>query len=1269
MKQERETTKTRTLMVLIFLGIVLLVSSASAYQITVDNAQISGVGNTATVNLVLDDAVVGIAGYNFTFSVADPSVGRITAISFPAWATMHTNTTLPAGSVTYTTLDLMSQIQKNATNVPMGTFTIEGLSPGTTQLNIVNNLFSADGGNKTFPVIQAGTLTVYAVPTAGFAADTVTPIVGQTVTFTDQSTPAGNPISTYAWNFGDGTTSALQSPTHAYTATGTYTVTLTVTNPAGSDSETKTGYIVVVTETPPVAAFSATPMYGTAPLAVTFADLSTGTPGAWNWEYRASGTSNAWTSFATTQNPTYSFAAGAYDIRLTATNGGGSNTATKTQFISSSAGAKRLTTATSGTVSGDLYVGANGHFSTTTSYATNTAEDTFTLPAAAVSNVQWARLYTVVYGSSGDNRTGTATVSFDGNGDGTYETILGTETLSAVSDSTSSVYPVNNHVDKQYTDYQAQYDVTSLITSASPKAKVVAAPVTSTFDARIKDVVLVVAYNDGDSDVVRYWVNDGFDYQTSSGSAVTSSFATSSLTSAPTSATLQNVGLATQDAIYTFNTNSLSRLGSGLPSFETNSWNVKSYLTASTDSSFVYLHNTSSSYKTTLATLKARYVTAPTAAFTESKGESATNPASVAGTVTFTSTSTIPSTNTAATYAWDFGDGATSTVQNPTHSYAAAGTYTVTLVVTNEGGSGTATKSCYVTDMPIISFTPVTSTVNTAGSTTYNITMDNAPAGLSGYNMYVTLADGSVADITAVTYPSWAQLTTSPTVPADKVRIGGVDTNQKIYPGTTGPYTLATITVKGVVSGSSAITLSDLTMDDDSGNAITAVLNTGTIIVGSYSGPTAAFSATPVSGSAPLAVAFDSSTSTGTIATYQWDFDNDGVIDSTDANPTNTYSALGTYSVKLTVTGPGGSNTLLRNTYITVGDGTVPTVAIVANTTGGNYPLPVAFTATTTGNVTSYAWNFGDGTHSTLAAPTHTYTYPATFTVTLTITGPGGSAIDTGTILVTQNAPVAGIVANPTSGTAPLYVQFTDASTGTFSTYNWSFGDGTYSDLANPAHTFTSAGSYIVTHTVSGSAGTSAAATTTITATGLGVSFTSDKTTGVASAEHALAVTFTGTATPAATAWNWSFGDGTFSTEQNPVHNYYGHLKSFTVTLTAWNGADTASVTKSGYITTTPYLEAFPKTYDELGNIQDYYTVLPAEVGTSDYVYEDINANGRVDYNDVVTFFNAYETPITATAWLATNTDVDNAYDYDYSGNGALGYEDIVSLNDKILYS
>lgn len=191
----------------------------------------------------------------------------------------------------------------------------------------------------------------------------------------------------------------------------------------------------------PVAVFSATPVIGgPAPLSVSFTDASTpvGNIDTWKWEYRITG-STTWTEFSTEQSPSFDFNAGYYDIRLTVSNAAGSDDETKTKFIAVSAGPKRLTTVQSGTVSGDLYVGAfqTIPWASQTSYVTNTFDQPFTLPA--YTNIQWARLYTVVYGSNTDAREGSVTVKFDGNGDGSYETTLGTETLSTVSEDRKSV--------------------------------------------------------------------------------------------------------------------------------------------------------------------------------------------------------------------------------------------------------------------------------------------------------------------------------------------------------------------------------------------------------------------------------------------------------------------------------------------------------------------------------------------------------------------------------------------------------------------------------------------------------------------------------------------------------------------------------------------------------------------------------------------------------------------------------------------------------------
>ena len=170
-------------------------------------------------------------------------------------------------------------------------------------------------------------VTVSAAPVANFSGTPTTGPAPLTVNFTDTST--GSPTS-WSWTFGDGGTSTAQNPSHTYSVAGQYTVSLTATNSAGSNTATKTNYVTVTAA--PVANFSGTPTTGQPPMRVSFTDLSTGAPTSWSWDFGDGGTS-------TQQNPSHNYnAAGQYTVSLTATNGAGSNTATKTNYITVSAG-------------------------------------------------------------------------------------------------------------------------------------------------------------------------------------------------------------------------------------------------------------------------------------------------------------------------------------------------------------------------------------------------------------------------------------------------------------------------------------------------------------------------------------------------------------------------------------------------------------------------------------------------------------------------------------------------------------------------------------------------------------------------------------------------------------------------------------------------------------------------------------------------------------------------------------------------------------------
>jgi PKD repeat protein len=156
------------------------------------------------------------------------------------------------------------------------------------------------------------------------------------------------------------------------------------------------------------------------------------------------------------------------------------------------------------------------------------------------------------------------------------------------------------------------------------------------------------------------------------------------------------------------------------------------------------------------------------------------------------------------------------------------------------------------------------------------------------------------------------------------------------------------------------------------------------------SAPAAAFAASPTTGEVPLEVQFTDE-STGEVDTWAWDFDDDGSVDSTERNPSHTYETHGRYSVRLTVTGPGGSDTETKAAYL---DLKAPTPApceamFEADPTEGEGITSVQFTDLSTGDIVAWEWDFdGDGVvDSTEQNPEHTYTKNGDYTVTLTVTG------------------------------------------------------------------------------------------------------------------------------------------------------------------------------------------------------------------------------------------------------------------------------------------
>jgi len=303
------------------------------------------------------------------------------------------------------------------------------------------------------------------------------------------------------------------------------------------------------------------------------------------------------------------------------------------------------------------------------------------------------------------------------------------------------------------------------------------------------------------------------------------------------------------------------------------------------------------------------------------------------GNVPLTVTFTDESTKSPTKWMWTFGDGATSTQQNPEHKYSNIGSYTVTLTATNDNGSNTVTKTDYITVVtkPVANFT---SNV-TSGKVPFNVAFTDTSTGIPAGWIW-NFGDGRTSTIQNPLHTYFKA----------------------------GNYTVS-LTVSNVV-GSNTVRKTDY---------IT--------VVGK---PTVEFSAKPTSGKSPLTVAFND-TSTGSPIKWKWTF-GDGTT-SIKQNPTHKYSNVGRYTVTLIATNGNGNSKLTKTDYIKVV--TKPVANFTSSVTSGKAFFTVAFTDTSTGIPTGWYWNFGDGTTSVSQNPLHTYLKAGNYTVRLKASSIAGS--------------------------------------------------------------------------------------------------------------------------------------------------------------------------------------------------------------------------------------------------------------------------------------
>jgi PKD repeat protein len=417
---------------------------------------------------------------------------------------------------------------------------------------------------------------------------------------------------------------------------------------------------------------------------------------------------------------------------------------------------------------------------------------------------------------------------------------------------------------------------------------------------------------------------------------------------------------------------------------------------------------------------------------------------------------------TIASTSINFGDGTVVNAVTASHSYSVASNYTVTATVTDNGGLKSSTSTTVsVTAAPLPNQPPIAKLSVTSSSGTAPVTVTASTAGS-------TDPDGTIVS-TSINFGDGTVLNAA----------SGTHTYS-----TAGTFTVtATVTDNGGLSSSAtaAVTVSSAPPPNQP--------------------PLARLAVTPSTGTAPLAVSASTSASTdpdGTIVSRSINFGDGTVV--TTATASHTYAAAGTYTVTAAVTDNGGlSSSVTAN--VTVSAPNQPPVArLTVTPSSGTAPLAVAASAAAStdpdGTIVSVALDFGDGTVVSAASATHTYAAAGAYTAKATVTDNGGLSSSV-TVLVTVAAapppnqpPSAVLTVTPTSGTTPLAVTASAANStdpdGTIVSTSVDFGDGTVVSATTGSHTYTTAGNYTVTATVTDNGGLSSFTTATVTVAAAG---------------------------------------------------------------------------------------------------------------------------------------------------------------------------------------
>jgi len=920
-------------------------------------------------------------------------------------------------------------------------------------------------------------------PVADFTANVVSGCSPLAVTFQDRST--GNPKS-WNWDFGNGQLSNAQNPTIGF-APGTYSITLVVRNADGINQVTKTNYIV--SNPSPSAGFSADKTISCLPGSIQFKDLSVanaGTINKWEWDFGDTKTSN-------TQNPLHTYTApGFYDIYLKVTSTTGCESATsRARFIRMVNGVKADFSPSGPTTCLPPYAVTYNNLTSgpgTLTYTWDLGNSSTSTQTSPIANYAAAGTYTVKLSAVSDFGCSDSiqkNIAINGSTT-TFQTVGGKDSVCLGSPISfkSTATPVPSKIVWDFGDG-------TTFTGLTPPAKIYAAP-------GVYTVTMNATYPSCNSVATKQITVSGKP-AVSFYSANSNSFCKS-----PAAVLFQNNSPDVATAKWDFGDGSTATsVGTASVTHvynQTGNFNVSLTIIDSKGcSNSVSLNN----YVNVLAPAMAISGVPPGLC----KGQ-LFSPFFNGGTV-----------DGIASYAWDFGDGQTSTAATPSHSYTANGSYTVKLTIITNGGcsaSGTA-GPITVGDPPIVDFDKNLATV--CHST--DVLFTNLSTPLSGSKFLWNFGDG-VTD-TALNPVHKFQDTGMLTI---KLKVttkeGCADSLSKpdfihvLPPIANFGYTVPDCTNKN------AVALHDSSFNDP--------------------------------GYGPI--------------NYKWDFGDNSPTDAT-ANPSHIYPTITAYNVKLTV-----NNSKCIDSIIKI-------VQLVNEKADFSFNIPsavfcrksrVKFTSVNNpAFIKKYEWlidnlppELGQNEYNT------SFTVSGNHTVSLIITDVNGCTDTSAPKSFTVTGPTAQFNVVNNGGCKNSQVQFTDASTssgGTVNKWTWDFGDGSpTSSQQNPLHKYSDTGTYIVKLTI---------------VDNLNCDDTYQLDSGAIITQpipyFSVAKTvfcpgkplqFSDSSIGKKLTYAWNFGDGSTDNSKNPTHQYTGKDTTYTVKLVITDSVGCIdSLSRVNYIT------------------------------------------------------------------------------------------------------